>query len=299
MTTFNEFFRILVDSYFQNGIYSLTAILSLIQIPAAVICIRNYFTVKSRDYLLVSTFFLVGIINKGIIPILNSPDMAMLDPFLFILYGYIAQFTYGIWVTAFSLYMIRVRWDSIPRLVFYANLILIFYIGLIDTIHFTGAYFYGWFPVNQLIDTISTAIFAFWPLSASLLCCYVYFTITPVKETDATKIVVNTWRLIGIILTIDFAIQAVFYYKIIPQPEGIDFFIFFMAYSIMHLLFAFIAIGYPESFLISQAQIIRACQLYKIVKTQPEETHPSYWGVDRIKQYINDVPKAVFEDGCN
>ncbi len=119
------------------------------------------------------------------------------------------------------------------------------------------------------------------------------------KETKDTHIVVNTWRVIGIILTLDFTLQALFYYNILTPPEGIAFYTFLIAYTIMHVLFAFISIGFPESFLISQTQIVRICQLYKIVKGQLKETEPEHWGIERIEQYINEVPNAVFEDGCS
>ena len=64
----------------------------------------------------------------------------------------------------------------------------------------------------------------------------------------------------------------------------------------MHLLFAFIALKYPESFLISQTQFIRAQKMYKELKTNPEEIQLNYFGVQRILSYLNNIPESVLEE---
>jgi len=48
MATFIDYIQTMIEAYLNNGLFSLTAILSLIQIPAAYICTRNYYSVKSK-----------------------------------------------------------------------------------------------------------------------------------------------------------------------------------------------------------------------------------------------------------
>ncbi len=293
MASIDQLLTTIVESYLINGLYSFTALLSLIQIPAAVLCIRNYRAVKSQDYLLVTTFFVAGMINKGLLPLLYNPNFFVFDIIVWIL-GFIVQFTYSLWVFSFSLYMFQVKSINPPRIFLYVNAFLIFYITIIDTIHFTGASIYGLFPVIPILDLLGILIYAFWPLTAALLCCYVYFTINPIVEDKSTRIVIWLWRFIGIILTVDFAIQALFQFFPEFSPDYAPFITFLVTYTIMHFVFAFIALRHPESFLISQAQVLRAHKLYKIVKTIPKEV-PSYFGMDRIVNYLNEIPESVFD----
>ncbi|MHA1991784.1 MAG: hypothetical protein ACW981_10805 [Candidatus Hodarchaeales archaeon] len=291
MSSVEHILSVMLSSFLNGDINSLTALLSLIQIPPAILCIRNYLTVKSRDYLLVATFFIVGIINKFVITLLFNPafwefqDVANIVVF-------IVNSSYFIWTFSFFVYFLYVKWINPPKILLYGNYILLIGWHIIITLDLILA-------INPSIteiviytqmQPIFVWILRIWPLLASLFCFYVYFTIKPMNNERTTQTVIWMWRLVGIILSFEFGKVILFQFI-----EG-DIETFFISFAIMHLLFASIALFYPESFLISQTQFIRAQKMYKKIKENPEEIEPSHFGMHRILSYLNNIPESVLEE---
>jgi hypothetical protein len=67
---------------------------------------------------------------------------------------------------------------------------------------------------------------------------------------------------------------------------------------VLLIIVLYITIRHPESLLISEAQVLRACKMYTVVKTYPEESQPSHMGMERIKEYIDKIPESIWEEGC-
>jgi hypothetical protein len=252
--------------------------------------------------LFAATFFIVGAINKfSIPPLLNPAFTELFIPWR--IFDYINGITFLLWVSSFSLYMLYVKWTNPPRLLLYTvYFTTIFYFIILDIVWILGLP--GFTPI-EIVTQISLFLFQIiakiWLLILSLFIIYVYYTIVPVVADRATRNVIRIWLIIGIVLTIEHGIQLLtlvwcggdifcsinIIFNELPT--------YLLTYSIMNVLFTFIGLRYPESFLISQTQIIRAHKLYNEIQTQPKKTQPDYLGMDRILSYLDQVPASVFE----
>ena len=67
---------------------------------------------------------------------------------------------------------------------------------------------------------------------------------------------------------------------------------------ILVILTLYLALRYPEFLLVSEAQVLRACKLYNEFQILDQSPLEEVWGFDHIKEYIQSVPVAVFEDNC-
>jgi hypothetical protein len=134
---------------------------------------------------------------------------------------------------------------------------------------------------------------------------FAYLNPRQVVETKRINTVINIWRLIGLSIFVpgllNFLLALVTLFLGMPIPMDVIQLIFLLG-SISNyflvILTIYLAIRYPEFLLVSEAQVLRLCRLYTEIQILKQSSFEEKYGFDHIKEYIQSVPMAVFEDNC-
>ncbi|MDH5402077.1 MAG: hypothetical protein OEY49_06265 [Candidatus Heimdallarchaeota archaeon] len=263
----------------------------LVFIPSIVL--MNYYRISNiQDFQLFSMFFIIA--SLGLI-------FGSLASFYGILIFYkLHWWAYNIGFLLLFIYTMRIHWSSPPILLrfsgymwFGLNIILIgFWEEMIQPSRSRVLWFEmnrsfsSYYPSGAGIIVNGSIIYSsayhilsdFLFIGVSLLLTYSHIKIVPVKKTSRVETARKIWIIASFLL-------AVAWILTLPLSG----FMMFSKYIVMvsALMVLYINIKIPEAVLISQYQIARVIELYKVIKI--EDNYPKYYSIRSLKRYIESV----------
>jgi hypothetical protein len=306
LTTVNQFLEFYLGLYSNASIGGLiiSTIGVLIYFLPMTLTILHYRAVRSNDYLLMAVMFFSMTINYLVlIPLYTDFQIFMeFDFVIFSVWLTISAGTVAIIFPAFALHAMRLKWVKPPSLFMYGNFLIaiILYLGIgVLPIIDSNTYF----AVQAYIQVWMEAYRA----GIGFIILYAYRTTERVIEHRTIKPVNIGWSSLGTLIMLHGIVGSMVAVLFIINPA--------LAASVILLLYRifpvfdffilgqlivlfYITVRYPASLLISEAQVLRACKIYAIVKTYPLKAQPHHMGMDHIMEYITKVPESMFEEGC-
>lgn len=259
-------------------IFSLTYFLPI------VILVRNYRRIGSIDYLIFSGLF-CSIMITDIAALFWSynPETNLFNLLTGTFHMLASLF--------FFLHFVHLRWEETPRIIWITG--IVWYVSASLTI-----------PINVLFPDLNQYVIfvviygVFLRLFVLSLGIYTYTTISPHYPTKRINTVVKVWTIFLILNIFASIVSQVIFVRSLLNPEisglsvQMEIYLRFFQPLIILLIF-FIAIRYPESMLVSHAQIIRATKLYELFGiSQKPETSLSK---DQLLAYISSFPPETVE----
>ena len=258
-----------------------------------VLLFRYYLKTRILDYLLLGLYYLAFIVNAFSVSIWynNKDDFLLMQ---------IVILTYVFTPFLFVLHAARIKWQKTPISMKVLFLYLI-----------TSGIIYQFFllPVESL-RVISTIIIEINRIMAYLFVIYAYITTQMIMKDERIKKAKTIW-IIAIMMTIFYPLGSItigissgftFYdFLVVYQTDLLFLIMFFITIMgvIGDLLITFIAIKYPDAFIFSQAQIIRALRLQDYFGLEAETrlvSSEERFGVDLIVKYMEDIPQELISE---
>ncbi|MFX0062803.1 MAG: hypothetical protein ACFFC7_11540 [Candidatus Hermodarchaeota archaeon] len=246
-------------------------------IPLGVV-VRNYLRIRSKDYLILAGFFLMGSLSM-----FSEPLSCITGNLLIWVIGVNCYFLMHFCV---FLHVVRLRWEKSPPAVWIVSIFFLLVLQL-EIIFRT-------FLIEITNGPILTIeVFRF---LVGLLLLYCYISIVPVKPSDRIM-AVKKWITIASMINIVPGIFSIIYGLLaLINPnlfslELVDI-VFFSVIALGGMIFIYVALRYPECLLISQVQLLRAKELYKKVQNIPIEQLDQ----DALITYLSTIPAEIFEE---
>jgi hypothetical protein len=208
-------------------------------------------------------------------------------------------------MAAWYFHGIRARWKNPPTILVYSGgiafilliLLELFFFFNLELVYSDGVW-------TELMDIHAYTVEPV-RMIVGFIIIFAYINPRQVVETKRINTVINLWRLIGLsiffpgLLNSILALMALFLGILIPMDVQL---LMFLLGSISNyfivILTIYLALRYPEFLLVSEAQVLRLCRLYTEIQLLKESSFEEKYGFDHIKEYIQSVPMAVFEDHC-
>ncbi|MHA2247652.1 MAG: hypothetical protein ACXADY_22070 [Candidatus Hodarchaeales archaeon] len=260
--------------------------------------IRYYNRTKSLDYLILVGLFLLISSHQLLRPFFwhfpGSPEDLPFRLFALILDS---LWIWGIFFGFLHLVRFRWGWKEKPTLVWYTGLIWVIILQLLWVV--VCGVILG--PVWSLpLDPIQLVIISLmglhtFRLAVGALIIYVYLSESLVFPTNRTLAVKRILILVGLLLIVQGASYNItslwFHFTQDPSLWPIHRLIMNGTLLIQGFAWTYMALRYPESMLISHAQVVRAIKVYKKILTTPAEIVDK----DAILSYLKAIPPETFE----
>ena len=275
-------------------------IIGTISIIPAFILFKQYLKTRIFDFLLFSIVFFSVTID-GYCEIIVS---FVNNLFLFQFFG----FFYNVILLSFFLHSTRLIWVKTPKIVFITGILWFIFIDVLIL-------FWQLLPFETnshlLFLDIPLSYSSFYPLGAgvtfdgftilswnqrllilgyllysSSLLLYGYLRIKPVVPSNTILKIKNLWIIVWTLVLLYSIFSLPWFYSLLPIRIELIFIL------IAESLSAYIAIVYPESMLISHAQIIRAEEFYSKIRSITIEDR-QYLSLDSLVNYVNSLPKDL------
>jgi hypothetical protein len=246
-------------------------------IPLGVV-VRNYFRIRSKDYLILAGFFLLGAFSM-----FSEPLSCITGNLLIWIIGVNSYFLMHFCV---FLHVVRLRWEKSPPAVWIVSLFFLLVLQL-EII------------LRTFIIEITNGpilIIEVFRFVVGLLLLYCYITIVPVKPSDRIM-AVKKWITIASMINIVPGIFSITYRFLgLINPDLFSLvlvdIVFFSVIALGGIIYIYVALRFPESLLISQAQLLRAKELYKKVQNTPIEQLDQ----DALITYLSTIPAEIFKE---
>ncbi|MFW9991529.1 MAG: hypothetical protein ACFFD4_05680 [Candidatus Odinarchaeota archaeon] len=238
---------------------------------------------------------------------LYSPSLMDLEPYVALITNCIIALSACAMIFLGTLHAIRSREEKTSVLIWSGNFFfLIINITAVVPLYLLSIFYRSILgtPVYQmLISTLDI-----WRLGFTILLLYSYLTVKPVIDYGPTKKAILLWTIASIALTALAIIRLFFRINYISSGYLGDYFVLYgdllddlnyVTTFIAVIILFIITTWYPESLLISEAQVLRACKIYAIVKTYPPVNQPDHWGLASIKNYLESIPESIWKEGCD
>lgn len=272
-------------------------------IPAGIL-INNYRKSKLNDYLINSFLFICIAINM-VSDVLDTMYFNLDDPSTYLFPFYFMKILSNLLVYFFLfLHSIRLFWVKTPRKIWFIEL-------FIFSMSFVSIMIIPYEFITKGIITLDFFLSNLWIFQrffVAILFISVYYFLKPVFTTTRIKSVIRGMKITSILLLIGVTTKILDMYIITPilvsPPSNQLLFsvVFFFnlidltSIFLMMLLLSYIAIRYPEEIVISKAQLFRAIHLYKHIKSPTENKKPENLGMDKLIEYLDNIPKELLED---
>lgn len=252
----------------------------------------------------------------------NWTELLEFDVNIFRIWFFLIMITADLTLFTFFLHAIRLKWEKVPTWIVICGLMfLLLELGLhtymtlnidkwlskhLDMFLFEvfgeERYFYSFYSL-KFLDNI---ILNLWQTIVGVFILYAYTTTDRIVDFKPIKWVIRRWQIIGFLgfffgMVSGILVPLVVLPLLAPytfSPVHIQNAITIGINYIQAILIAYNAFRYPESLLISEVQVIRACKIYRKFKMPKNMKEPSYWGFKRIKKYLDLIPKSYFEEKC-
>lgn len=229
------------------------------------------------DYLIFSLLFFFAFMNLLIV-IINT-DLEVSNP---LLEQMITSFYCIIWFLIF-IHSFRIKWEKIPSLVYYPNLIIFIFLLISVELFFSKEA-----EIVILVNVLSH----FYRIFALIFAVYAYTTVEILIKDRRVERARKLWILVGLLLILYPIVQIGETYSVWGSND---------IYSIIEiistaglLLVAFIALKYPEFVLISKIQITKALNLYtKVTSFQADQIDE--FGMKSLVNYLRQIPPELIE----
>ncbi|MCE7736516.1 MAG: hypothetical protein GPJ54_16665 [Candidatus Heimdallarchaeota archaeon] len=243
--------------------------------------IQSYRLTKSKDYLIMIGIFAPLTFNFITAPVLDDFPIFML----------IGLFNALIVITCGCLHGLMVRYTELSKRVKWS--FIIFYIAL-------NLFALIWVIFLVDGDYSSSFLFVVEPYRGFAGICWLigYWRPNLISESKEINRVVNLWRILGIVVILTG------FGSTLLLIVGSDFFGSYNSFmsvwqNVLLIMLAFyISLWHPELLFISKAQIVRACELYKMVHIDEDHRQFNTLGLMKIKEYIETIPMEVFDPEC-
>ncbi|MFX1250095.1 MAG: hypothetical protein ACFFCZ_00595 [Promethearchaeota archaeon] len=245
-------------------------------IPLGVV-VRNYFRIRSKDYLILAGFFLLGAFSM-----FSEPLSCITGNLLIWIIGVNSYFLMHFCV---FLHVVRLRWEKSPPTVWIVSIFFLFILQL-EII----------FRMLIGLNNGPILIIEVFRFLVGILLLYCYISIVPVKPSDRIM-AVKKWITIASMINIVPGIFSIIYgFLVLINPtlfslELVDI-VFFSVIALGGMIFIYVALRFPECLLISQVQLLRAKELYKKVQNTPIEQLDQ----DALITYLSTIPAEIFEE---
>lgn len=183
----------------------------------------------------------------------------------------------------YFLHVTRFRWEKTPPILLYVYL---GYFALFELYH-TIALFIPeilTFEVDLLILTI--------PVRLIILTFLIFNYLTIKPENPTSRIVIAKWIWVAVaaLLVINYSLNGI---NLVLYRVPLADLSYLISYPVA-LLFFVLPILVPEALLITQVQIVRAANLYKLISTFPKENRETL-SQDKLLNYILSLPKDLVD----
>lgn len=271
------------------------ALLSLIPL---VWLYRSYQRTKILDFLLFAGLFLSVFIN-------NIAYANLISDYPIVVFEYVSITSYlFIWLLLFF-HIFRVKWEKSPPILLYSTLLIFIAIHLIYFVVVVSGYSpiiigrddYLFIKSNIPLLLLVFSLPHIYRIVALLFAIFIYSTVDNIIIDKRVKRARNFW----IITAITFLIPPICSMCVDLNILDFDSVIFpFLAIisniSNFAIIFvAYIVIRYPESVLISKAQVIRALDLYRTVQSYTSSDKLKEFGMPTLVNYIKNIPPELLE----
>lgn len=288
-----EFLQDLINAYatLQPVLMIQMMVSIIVLLPVAIIMLLYYRTTRVQDYLILALISGTLVLGR-VIP--GNQALSWKYPVLLLIANLCADFVY-FW---YFLHLLHIKWTSPPRPLWYS--VLGFFGGLFigDTIIPFNLewYFSGFTTIWVFIFEVAGAVlggFGVW----------VYFSTSVVYPCFKTRLTQSFWLInFGLLFLGHFMhffplVGAMLSAKVIFIVYEITVLAFLLNILTLFTLVIVLVIT-PETLLLTEVQVLRACKLYRLTKSDgPPPSESPALGTNRIRDYLHAI-KPFLESGC-
>ncbi|MFW9996722.1 MAG: hypothetical protein ACFFD4_32065 [Candidatus Odinarchaeota archaeon] len=279
----------------EDWLWALTGVLTF---PPSLVSIRNYYKVKTSDYLALFGIFFVTFINTAFNFTRTLLEIDMGSPLTYNIIN--SLFYLAIFFIFIHALLLRWSWKKKPAIIWFGGITWFVFVFIDRLFLFTGATFIDTvitnnavesFPLLGTIRLVVDSISSYGIIVITgILMVYAYLTFTPARLTKRTRMVRRLFMIGSTVMVLWGIVSMIFYlltwWSLVSMAS-------FITQMIAWSLLAYAAIRYPEAMLISKVQLLRAEVLYQRAKNmdlQDEMMNP-----DRIMDYLKDIPPEIFQ----
>ncbi|MHA2363561.1 MAG: hypothetical protein ACXAC7_06360 [Candidatus Hodarchaeales archaeon] len=195
------------------------------------------------------------------------------------------------------LVVFRIKWEQPPKLIYYLGIgwffVLLISMFLQQNIEF-----------QDNISFIKKPILLFemaelYRIFAAFLIFYAAYSEKPIKDTQRVNRCILGWKLVGLLLMLCGVFNLFVWSFFSNVDQSIEFFwlnLFSLTLLFVMMVIVWMAVFFPEALLFTQAQILRAIDLYETIQNLDSDQAVKDYGMNPLIDYLKSLPPDLISE---